>query len=118
MGGNKAERALSRLLTNADITAAEQSLLTLVKILQNVVSEPEEPRYRQLKWSNNTVLKRVQERPGAIDLLRVAGFDEETGIGLKLLRDDPARSWLVLSCVQAALSTVKEMQRAQVHFIV
>lgn len=62
------------------IAPEDLPLLSLVvSILKNVVNCPQQEKYRRIKRSNDKFSNMVQKIPGAIFLLRIAGFllDEE-----------------------------------------
>lgn len=65
---------------------------TLGKFIGNVRKDPAEPKYRKIRLSNEMVRNRVASVPGAVDLLRAVGFEDETidGEPHLVLGDDAA----------------------------
>lgn len=51
------------------------ALKTLSKILENIIGNPNEEKYRKLKCSNATFMKRLGSLDGAKDILILCGFD-------------------------------------------
>jgi hypothetical protein len=51
------------------------ALKTLSKILENIIGNPNEEKYRKLKCSNATFMKRLGSLDGAKDILVLCGFD-------------------------------------------
>ncbi|KAG2501725.1 hypothetical protein HYH03_000225 [Edaphochlamys debaryana] len=111
------------------------ALDTLETLLGNAAHFPADPKYRRVKLSNAAFQRRVGRLPGALEVLRVAGFAEEqegggagsgagggvqghrvggaaaAGVGervMRLRRDDPGLLWLVASVVRDARAQVAE----------
>mmetsp|Transcript_28966 Transcript_28966/g.55463 ORF Transcript_28966/g.55463 Transcript_28966/m.55463 type:complete len:781 (+) Transcript_28966:105-2447(+) len=107
----KAEQGMQRLVAAADTADALVALRTIHQILQNVMKHPNEEKYRRLRWANATVSNRVRRFPGAVDILKAAGFQDDEGAdpGLRFARNDVALLWLVSHTVQTGLGAVQEM---------
>ena len=48
----------------------------LVKLLSNVVSDPNNPKYRQIKLANKTIEEKLLPASGAFEILFSVGFEE------------------------------------------
>ena len=66
-----AERALAQLGESGE--ACERTVAQIVKVLSDVVREPDNLRYRRLRLSNTRVAALLGV-PGATELLQAAGF--------------------------------------------
>ncbi|CAI5724305.1 unnamed protein product [Hyaloperonospora brassicae] len=69
-GENGAVYVLLRQDPTRAITAAE----TLIKMLSNVIKNPQEEKFRKIRISNALVQSKVVAVPGALDILAEAGF--------------------------------------------
>jgi hypothetical protein len=71
--GSAWERAARQLALNS-----LQDLRGLVdladKIVTNIAANPDEERYKHLKFSNKTIATRIADPPGALDFFLAAGF--------------------------------------------
>mmetsp|Transcript_30188 Transcript_30188/g.54804 ORF Transcript_30188/g.54804 Transcript_30188/m.54804 type:complete len:303 (+) Transcript_30188:50-958(+) len=65
------------LLRRRDPIAAPLALQTLGKLLQNVATQPMEPKYRRLRGSSERLQQQVLAHPEAVEILRIAGFIAE-----------------------------------------
>jgi len=52
------------------------ALKTLLKILENVINNPHEEKYRKINRSNSAFSKRMDGVPGAVNVLKAIGFVE------------------------------------------
>lgn len=68
------EAALDRLLNNNFDVDSKETIVTLLKIIDNVISKPGDPKVRTLKLSNAVMQKKIVSRQGAVDFLVAAGF--------------------------------------------
>ena len=50
---------------------------TLLKILDNIIQDPNEPKYRKIRVQNKAFQEQVACMEGAIDFLLGAGFEEK-----------------------------------------
>ncbi|DAZ93316.1 TPA: hypothetical protein N0F65_003267 [Lagenidium giganteum] len=73
---------LDRKFRNTELTKAEykKSMLLLKKIITNILDNPTEDRFRQLRKSNKLVVEHLQAVPENIDILRVCGFDNDSDV--------------------------------------
>jgi len=55
----------------------EPAITLMLKLLQNVVSNPDNPKYRRLKRTNATLQAKIFSVPGCAELLMAAGFEPE-----------------------------------------
>ncbi|KAL7575124.1 hypothetical protein ACA910_000491 [Epithemia clementina (nom. ined.)] len=72
------EEAVALLFANNFDADSGVCLVTLIKILDNVLQKPGDPKVRQLKLSNATVWQKVGQRKGGIEILEACGFQRET----------------------------------------
>mmetsp|Transcript_26867 Transcript_26867/g.32621 ORF Transcript_26867/g.32621 Transcript_26867/m.32621 type:complete len:671 (+) Transcript_26867:207-2219(+) len=115
--GHKARAGVEEVVSrSSNFDDAEKCLSTVITILSNVVQQPDNEKFRFLRWGNNAIKRRIQSQTGAVNVLKTAGFVEVQGDsdpGLRLKRDDPGLIRIVLDTVQVALASVQDMSRAQ-----
>mmetsp|Transcript_27037 Transcript_27037/g.41926 ORF Transcript_27037/g.41926 Transcript_27037/m.41926 type:complete len:451 (-) Transcript_27037:138-1490(-) len=90
---------------SVDATTFQTALSTLLKLVNNVISHPNEEKYRKVKQSNGAFQRRLGGLAGAKELMFSAGFVEETveGDGLVYLMKPSAEAWPKLLQTQSAL---------------
>eukprot|EP00747_Dinoflagellata_sp_TGD_P167695 gnl/TRDRNA2_/TRDRNA2_192578_c0_seq1.p1 gnl/TRDRNA2_/TRDRNA2_192578_c0~~gnl/TRDRNA2_/TRDRNA2_192578_c0_seq1.p1 ORF type:complete len:386 (+),score=77.56 gnl/TRDRNA2_/TRDRNA2_192578_c0_seq1:70-1227(+) len=88
-----------------------EGLQTVHKLLSNIVNSPAEEKFRRVKMSNPAIQKRLF--PQCFDLLRVAGFKEESPDQL-VYRGDPSPDFheVVVVCESLLLSFGGEATRS------
>mmetsp|Transcript_8393 Transcript_8393/g.16870 ORF Transcript_8393/g.16870 Transcript_8393/m.16870 type:complete len:193 (-) Transcript_8393:98-676(-) len=67
-------RALDTKITQQDDKTALAAIELLEKIVSNILSQPDEPKYRQFKASNPTISKKLLKVPGGREFINAAGF--------------------------------------------
>lgn len=77
----------------------EMAQRTMIKLLTNIVKNPDNENYRQIHMTNKAIQDRVMKAPGAKDFLMAAGFVEIDTM-LILLEDDIARLPEAIACLQ------------------
>jgi hypothetical protein len=77
---------------------------TLKLIISNLLSPPNEPKYKKLPLSNASFQLKVARLPAAIDFLKVLGFIEQDR-ALTYIRNDPGLLWLGKSHLDSLLSS-------------
>ncbi len=105
--GERRVREAVEMITgfNASDEAA-RVLRTLKDSLNNCVQHPDEQKYRKFNTGKKAFQKHLGNVPGAVELLKAAGFVEEAEGELKLLRlrrNDPGLLWLAISACDAAI---------------
>lgn len=78
------EDAVAILLQN-DAGPFRVATETLFKLLQNVVSHPEDASYRAIKRSNEAFSSKVASARGGVRFLRAVGFQPSTADGAEVL---------------------------------
>jgi hypothetical protein len=62
---------------------------TVIKIIRTILTHPNEPKYRKMKWANKRFAETVKGAPGATDFLKKIGFvDDQREQALILKRVD------------------------------
>jgi len=51
------------------------SVNTLFKIINNIINSPLDPKFRKLPKENEAVRNKVLNHNGAVEFLKIAGFD-------------------------------------------
>lgn len=80
------------------------ALSSLQTILQNALGSSD-PKFRRVRQGNPAFQSRLGQFPEAVEVMKVAGFVEETEPEsvLVLKRDDPGLLWLTLSAVKDSM---------------
>mmetsp|Transcript_47428 Transcript_47428/g.152282 ORF Transcript_47428/g.152282 Transcript_47428/m.152282 type:complete len:176 (+) Transcript_47428:129-656(+) len=84
--------ALAELKGQNGWPAQETCYSTLLKLLQNVVDKPEEPKFRSIKATNATIKAKVLDCAGARAFLLAAGFAEDGDLLTLPSGDDAAQA--------------------------
>lgn len=90
---------LESLAVEAGNDVYPQSIKTLLTVVKNILSDPSNPKFRQLKRSNPSLSKLVFQFPSAVKLIEILGF-------FPSLHDEG-----VLACNTAYLSRLTDVQR-------
>ena len=67
-------RALDTKITQEDDATALAAIELLEKLVSNILTHPDEPKYREFKASNPTISKKLLKVPGGLEFLNAAGF--------------------------------------------
>lgn len=80
------ESSLDRLLTSHFDADCRECLKTLMKVLDNVLHKPNDPRTRSIRVRNPAFHKKVASKAGGVDFLLACGFapDQRTGDDVSL----------------------------------
>ncbi|KAK9843223.1 hypothetical protein WJX74_008871 [Apatococcus lobatus] len=73
------QSAVAVFLSQAEPESAAPQ--TLIRILHNICSQPDNPKFRSLKMSNAKIRASILETPGALDLLEACGFQMQLAGG-------------------------------------
>jgi len=76
------------------------SMDTLIKIINTILLNPNNPKFRRLKWSNRRVRETIKETPGATDFLKILGFVEELSSQSMVLSEANANEAVLLRGMQ------------------
>jgi hypothetical protein len=76
------ETALQTLLTSNFDADTQQCVITLIKVLDNVLQKPGNVKVRSIRLQNPAFLSKVASRMGGIDVLLACGFVQEAPTGL------------------------------------
>lgn len=90
------------------ITAAE----TLIKMLANIMKNPQEEKFRKIRLSNTTIQSKLVAVPGAVDILREAGFSriELDGETYLMLTADTFQAERVQSAIDRTEVALSQLQ--------
>ena len=67
-------RALDTKITQEEDAKALATIELLEKLVSNILTHPDEPKYREFKAANPTISKKVLKVPGGLEFLNAAGF--------------------------------------------
>eukprot|EP01122_Echinamoeba_exundans_P013032 TRINITY_DN5621_c0_g3_i1.p1 TRINITY_DN5621_c0_g3~~TRINITY_DN5621_c0_g3_i1.p1 ORF type:complete len:359 (-),score=81.03 TRINITY_DN5621_c0_g3_i1:532-1608(-) len=103
---DKIQRSIDEFVRPLSPQDRSAALSTLDKIYSNIISHPNEAKYRTVSMTSKTFLNNIGRHFGAMDHLQVVGFapDPANKDVLKLVRDDIVRLYLASSAVKAKLS--------------
>jgi hypothetical protein len=76
------------------------SMDTLIKILNMILLNPGNPKFRRLKWKNRRVRETIKETPGATDFLKLLGFIDEPSSQSMVLSASNANEAVLLHGLQ------------------
>jgi hypothetical protein len=68
------ESALQQLFDKNFDADTKMAIVTMIKIIDNILSKPNDPKVRTLKLSNAVIKKKIVSRPGAGTLMMICGF--------------------------------------------
>ena len=103
-GRKRILRALDSKITQQDDRTALAALELALKLVTNILEDPDNPKKRRFKASNPTISQKLIKVPGGVDLLLAAGFTTTViemqehwqlqGSGVELVILDHARDGL------------------------
>lgn len=70
------KNAVKKLEENLNVDAYSSGVNILLKLLDNVIREPHQIKYRTIRLENKTIKEKVLSLPGAHGLLYHIGFEE------------------------------------------
>lgn len=70
------KNSVIKLEENINIDAYTSGVNILLKLLDNVIREPHNLKYRTIRLENKTIKEKVLSLPGARSLLHHIGFEE------------------------------------------
>ena len=92
---NKLQRslvtALVEELNKSSQKDREATLSTLKKIFDNIIQHPNDDKYRQIKLTNKRFSNDVRRYPAAVNLMKMAGWEED-GDCVRLRDDSDAKA--------------------------
>jgi hypothetical protein len=101
----KAIQMLQVEVGSKEVTTAV--LQTLFKIISNVISCPNDIKYKRLRKANPTIQRTILNYKAAMEILVLVGFNEDivdTESYLVLKRNDPGLLWLAKSSLEACIA--------------
>ena len=91
------DQAVDTILNNNFDADTKVCLITLMKVLDNVIQKPLDSKVRSIRLHNAAFTKKVASRPGGVDFLQACGFVQETEApGLLSKGTEPREVFLVL----------------------
>ena len=67
-------RALDTKITQEDDATALAAIELLERLVSNILTHPDEPKYREFKASNPAISKKLLKVPGGMEFVNAAGF--------------------------------------------
>ena len=102
----------SLLAQNVDEGSIKNCLLTVSKVLTNIINRPLEEKYRKLKISNALVQQKILLVPGSTDLLVALGF---VLVGEEYILYSSSAAWDNIVACHAKLQTFLNKLESGVH---
>jgi hypothetical protein len=84
----------------------------LKKLIDNILSNPEEPKFRVIKKSNSVISSRLLNIPEIIDVLNVLGYEEGTGEKENCLVYEGNRFESLKECIELLNDLLSNTQQA------
>ena len=100
------DTALQTLLTSNFDADTQQCVVTLMKVLDNVLQKPGNVKVRSIRLENPAFHSKVASRTGGIDVLLACGFVQETPTGLLSTSSSSSEQYLVLKPEQEDTQTL------------
>lgn len=63
----------------------DEFFATISKIVENILSNPTDTKYQELKCENKHIRSKILERPGGLDIMHLLGFENTSIQGIKFL---------------------------------
>lgn len=106
---NRLKKAIYALKTGASPGEATNVLQMLLKIVRNIIEQPNEMKFKRLRKGNPAIKRKILNFAAAVEILSVVGFVEEMiseGTGaqepyLVLKRNDPGLLWIAKSMIES-----------------
>lgn len=106
---NRLTKAINALKTGASSGEATNVLQMLLKIVRNIIEQPNEMKFKRLRKGNPAIKRKILNFAAAVEILSVVGFGEEIvseGTGaqepyLVLKRNDPGLLWIAKSMIES-----------------
>ncbi|KAL0742265.1 hypothetical protein Bca4012_083778 [Brassica carinata] len=106
---NRLKKAIYALKTGASSGEATNVLQMLLKIVRNIIEQPNEMKFKRLRKANPAIKRKILNFAAAVEILSVVGFVEEMvseGTGaqeqyLVLKRNDPGLLWIAKSMIES-----------------
>ena len=74
------ETALQNLITSHFDADSRECVITLIKLLDNILTKPSNPKVRNIRLGNAAFHERVGRKTGGIDFLLACGFERNDGL--------------------------------------
>ena len=88
-------------------TSSEEALATVRLVVQNVMQNPDEQKFRRLKRSNKRFARSIGRTPPALEILEAVGFKSSQSIDeLRLDSVDVGLFWLARELLSAGANTM------------
>ncbi|GLD91866.1 hypothetical protein PINS_up000399 [Pythium insidiosum] len=98
-------QALTSLRQRQSLDLVCRALTLVMKIISNVVENPQETKYQSIRKSTNAFSTRIAIFPECLDILKSVGFDEHDEF-FQLSRRDPGLLWVGRSAIEGALQSL------------
>jgi len=99
------DQAVDTILQNNFDADTKACFITLMKVLDNVIQKPFDPKVRSIRLSNPAFTNKVASRKGGVEFLIACGFVQESPTPALLARDDtPQESFLILKDVDESIA--------------
>ncbi|KAL1224879.1 hypothetical protein V5N11_016095 [Cardamine amara subsp. amara] len=110
---NRLKKAINSLETEVSASQATNVLQMLLKIVRNIIQQPNEMKFKRLRKGNPAIQRNILNFSAAVEILSVVGFVDEMvseGTGaqepyLVLKRNDPGLLWIAKSMIEESHTT-------------
>ncbi|CEG39608.1 Protein involved in sister chromatid separation and/or segregation [Plasmopara halstedii] len=97
-------KAVRHLKIHYSVEAIEKAATLLYKIVSNIISHPNDAKFRSIRKTNRLFEGQVARFPECLDFLRALGFEDQFD-KFVLIREDPALLWIGRSTLEVLLPT-------------
>ncbi|KAH6773903.1 plant UBX domain-containing protein 2 [Perilla frutescens var. frutescens] len=106
--GNQLQSCVSAYVSG---NPSEGSVEVLMRILRNVVKEPENAKFRKIRIGNPKIKEAIGDVPGGVELLECIGFElKEEGGEMWLMMEEPSKELLGLVKTATLLLEPKKVE--------
>lgn len=92
--------------SGADSTTVDTCVSTIAKYINNIVENPNDPKFRRIRFGNGAFQKRVASVPGGLSFLEAVGFTEQEQDGEKYLVVDEETCAVLVSAYEEVLTAL------------
>jgi hypothetical protein len=107
--------ALQNILKSNFDTESKECLQTCLKIIDNILSRPNDQQVRSLKLNNPVVKKKILSKTGALEFLFSLGFEEKTSSSTVGFDFDQSSNRIVSNPEVIAMSPMREDSTVLIH---
>ncbi|KAJ0401213.1 hypothetical protein ATCC90586_010166 [Pythium insidiosum] len=98
-------QALSSLQRRQDVDLISKALALVLKIISNVIDNPNQAKYRSIRKTTNAFSTRIAIFSECLEILESVGFEQQDEF-FQLRREDPGLLWAGRSAIEGVLQSL------------